>query len=61
MVRQDHFLTVREFAQYWGISDHAVRQRIRRGQIPIVRLGRSIYIPKNTLEQLPVYRLGGAR
>lgn len=53
------FLTVPEVAVQLGTSPGAVRQRIRRGQIPHVKLGRSILIPRDALRQLPVVWGGG--
>ena len=37
---------MREVADILGTSEGAVRQRIRRKQIPVIRLGESVLIPR---------------
>lgn len=43
------FLTVRAAAQMLGLSEGAVRVRIKRGQLPRVKLGKSVLIPRAEL------------
>jgi excisionase family DNA binding protein len=47
-----HFYTVREVAQILGTSEGAVRQRIRRRQIPVARLGGSVLVPRIEFDAL---------
>ena len=44
-------LTVRQAAERVQLTEQAIRQRIRRGQIGVVRLGTSIRIPEVYLER----------
>jgi excisionase family DNA binding protein len=48
----DQLFTVQEVAYRLGISEAAARQRIRRGQIPCVKMGRSLRIKESQLEAL---------
>jgi excisionase family DNA binding protein len=55
---------VREAASLLGISQLAVRAAIRRGDIPAVRVGRQLLIPRPQLEAMlsparPVKRAEG--
>ena len=43
------FLTPEEFRQYLGLSRNGVYELLRRQQIPHVRFGRLIRIPKTAL------------
>lgn len=45
-------LTIRETAAELGISVRTVRRSIDRGDIPAIRLGRTIRVPARALEQL---------
>jgi excisionase family DNA binding protein len=40
------FYKVSEVARIIGVSEGAVRQRIRRKQIPVTKLGGSILVPR---------------
>jgi excisionase family DNA binding protein len=52
LVRDERrWLTVREAANYLGISEIAVRRRIGRGRIPIVRQGRSVLVDREALDR----------
>uniref|UniRef100_A0A7C4TPC0 DNA-binding protein n=1 Tax=candidate division WWE3 bacterium TaxID=2053526 RepID=A0A7C4TPC0_UNCKA len=44
-------LTIREAAKYLGISEWGLRARVAKRQIPIVKLGRSVYIPRDKLDK----------
>lgn len=57
-MRSSSFLTVDQYAAHIGVSPNAVRIRVRRGQLPHTRLGRTILIPKNALSLLPLYHSG---
>ena len=37
------FVSVRELAQYWGISRHELYKQIDAGTLPAVRLGARLY------------------
>jgi excisionase family DNA binding protein len=43
-------LTVEETARLLGISRWLVQQAVRRGELPVVRIGRRILIPRKRLE-----------
>jgi excisionase family DNA binding protein len=45
-------MKVREAAGLLGISQLAVRAAIRRGDIPAVRVGRQLLIPRRQLEAM---------
>jgi excisionase family DNA binding protein len=45
-------LTVRETADLLGISRWLVQQAVRRGELPVVRIGRRILIPRVRLQAL---------
>jgi excisionase family DNA binding protein len=46
------FYSVAEAARVLGVSEGALRQRIRRGQIPITKFGGSILIPRAEFDRL---------
>lgn len=46
------FLTVDEVAVLLRLTPKAVRHRIERGQIPVVRLGRSVRVRRDLLLSL---------
>ena len=37
------FVSIRELAQYWGLSRHALYKQIDAGTLPAVRLGARLY------------------
>lgn len=37
------FVSIRELAQYWGISRHDLYKQIDAGTLPAIRLGARIY------------------
>ncbi|HEX3037140.1 MAG TPA: helix-turn-helix domain-containing protein [Thermodesulfobacteriota bacterium] len=45
-------LTVREAAEYTGISEWGIRARVAKRQLPVVKLGRSVYINREKLDKL---------
>jgi excisionase family DNA binding protein len=45
-------LTVEETASLLGISRWLVQQAVRRGELPVVRIGRRILIPRVRLEAM---------
>lgn len=45
-------LTVEETASMLGISRWLVQQAVRRGELPVVRIGRRILIPRVRLEAM---------
>jgi excisionase family DNA binding protein len=49
--------TVEEAAELLGISRNSAYEAVRKGEIPTIRLGRRILIPRSRLEAL----LGGGR
>ena len=44
--------TVEEAAQLLGISRNSAYEAVRRGELPTIRLGRRILIPRSRLEDL---------
>ena len=56
--------TVAEFAQVFAISPHRVRDLIRKGEIPALRIGRSYRIPRKAAAEYlaralpPTVRIG---
>lgn len=51
-IKGEKLNTIRETAQRWGQAEVTIRTRIARGQIGIVRLGRSIRIPESEIERI---------
>jgi excisionase family DNA binding protein len=51
-VPDSDFLTVAEFAKQVRVSEKTVRAAINRGEIPTLRLGARIRIPRSALETL---------
>ena len=47
-------MTVREAAEVLGIGLNSAYEAIGRGEIPHIRIGRSIRVPRAALEQLLV-------
>ena len=47
-------MTVREAAEVLGIGLNSAYEAIGRGEIPHIRIGRSIRVPRTALEQLLV-------
>ena len=45
-------LTVEEAAQVLGIGRNSTYEAIKRGEIPALRLGRRLVVPRQALEQL---------
>ena len=45
-------LTVAECAELLSISERTIRRRIAEGEIGIVRIGRSVRIPIDTLSEI---------
>jgi excisionase family DNA binding protein len=46
------FLTPDEFRSYMGLGRNTVYDLLRRNEVPHVRLGRTIRIPKTALQSL---------
>lgn len=46
------FLTVREVAAYFQVSQKTIRRLIKAGDIPVVRLGRSVRIHPEVIEKI---------
>jgi excisionase family DNA binding protein len=47
-----HVLTVEEAAAFLGIGRNAAYEAVARGEIPAIRIGRSIRIPRSGLMHL---------
>lgn len=45
-------LTVKEAGELLGISEKTVRRGVNFGEIPAIRIGRRILIPKDTIERM---------
>jgi excisionase family DNA binding protein len=39
------FLTVRQVAENWQVSERTIRRMIADGRLPVIRLGRAVRIP----------------
>ena len=50
--RERPTLTVEETARLLGISRWLVQQAVRRGELPVIRIGRRILIPRTRLDAL---------
>jgi excisionase family DNA binding protein len=44
--------TVEEVARLLGISRNSAYEAVRRGEIPTIRIGRRILVPRNRLDDL---------
>jgi excisionase family DNA binding protein len=59
------FLSPDEFRQYFKLSRNTTYELLRRGEIPHLRFGRQIRIPKTALQQMTLAgysaRPGGKR
>lgn len=44
--------TVKEVAELLGLSEKAIRDMIKRGDIPSFRLGRSVFVPKEKMDAI---------
>lgn len=49
--RAKRWMTVRETADYLGVSEAAVRHRIKRGRIPAKHQGRSLLVDRLALDR----------
>jgi excisionase family DNA binding protein len=45
------FITIAETATRMSTTEKAIRQRIFRGQLPVVRFGRRVLIPEDEFER----------
>lgn len=54
-------LTVEEAAQLLGIGRNTAYEAIRRGELPSLRIGRRLVVPRAALEQLLSRPLGAGR
>ena len=45
-------LTIEEAARVLGIGRNTAYEAVRRGEIPVVRIGRRFLVPRAALEQL---------
>ena len=52
MAEERQTLTVDEAAEILGIGRNSAYDAIRRGEIPAVRLGRRLLVPRRALERL---------
>lgn len=48
---QKYWLTVKEAAEYLGVSTDLVYDGVARGELPALRLGRTIRVSLKTLEK----------
>jgi excisionase family DNA binding protein len=51
-MRQSEMLRVSELAKQWHLSRGSVYRAIRRGQIPAVKIGGILLIPRARLDEL---------
>jgi excisionase family DNA binding protein len=52
MAEKRQTLTVDEAAEILGIGRNSAYEAVRRGEIPAIRLGRRLVVPRHALEQL---------
>ncbi|HLH24961.1 MAG TPA: helix-turn-helix domain-containing protein [Chloroflexota bacterium] len=45
-------VTVEEAAQYLGISRSTAYDAVKRGELPVVRIGRRYVVPRQALERM---------
>ena len=57
-MEQSEYLSIAQFAKVLGISRIAVYQKIKKGQIKAIRIGRSFAIPKKYLTDITGKTLG---
>ena len=55
------WITVQEAAEYVGLHPWTIRDRIVRGIIPAVRLGRAVRVDLRALEVIDVARIASAK
>jgi len=62
MARDDApVLSITEAAQYMGISANSMKRALSRGDIPFIRLGVRVLVPRRGLEDYIEKSLAGAR
>ncbi len=52
LLQEPRMVKVREAAGLLGITELAIRAAIRRGDIPAIRVGRQLLIPRPALEAI---------
>jgi len=57
-MEQSEYISIAQFAKVLGISRIAVYQKIKKGQINAIRIGRSFAIPKKYLTDITGKTLG---
>lgn len=56
MVQQQHF-TILDASRYTGITTDGLRARVKRGEIPVMKVGNRIFIDRAALDDLMHARL----
>lgn len=51
-MKADKYVSIAEFAKMLGISRIAVYQKVKKGQIKAIRIGRSFAIPKKYIDDI---------
>ena len=49
---QSHVMTVEETAEFLRISRNSAYEALRRGEIPYIRIGRRLLVPRAALVQM---------
>ena len=57
-MKESEYISIAQFAKVLGISRIAVYQKIKKGQIKAIRIGRSFAIPKKYLTDITGKTLG---
>ena len=57
-MEKNEYISIAQFAKVLGISRIAVYQKIKKGQITAIRIGRSFAIPKKYLTDITGKTLG---
>jgi excisionase family DNA binding protein len=52
MPEQRATFTVKQSAKFIGVSDKSAYEAVRRGEIPSIRIGRRILVPRQALEDM---------
>lgn len=48
---QQRFFSCRDVAVFLGLSEKTIRRKVDRGELPVVRIGRSVRVDKKRLDE----------
>lgn len=52
MVNGDHYWTLDEVAEHYAVSRRTIARQVDTGEIPVVRVGRSVRVPNQFVAKL---------